>query len=76
MVPRKLASPLRVLVVDDFPDGRELVAEYLTFRGFDVHVAWPRVLKRDPAALEVPGLSVTPSRSAKARRRSAGQVAD
>ena len=49
MVPRKLASPLRVFVVDDFPDGCELVAEYLTFRGFDVHVAWPRVLKRGPA---------------------------
>jgi two-component system, cell cycle response regulator DivK len=25
-----------VLVVDDFPDGREMVAEYLTFRGFSV----------------------------------------
>jgi two-component system cell cycle response regulator DivK len=30
---------IRVLVVDDFPDGRELLAEYLTFRGFDVQVA-------------------------------------
>jgi len=28
-----------VLVVDDFVDGRELVAEYLTFRGFTVHSA-------------------------------------
>jgi len=28
-----------VLVVDDFQDGRELVAEYLTFRGFTVHAA-------------------------------------
>ena len=28
-----------VLVVDDFQDGRELVAEYLTFRGFTVHTA-------------------------------------
>jgi two-component system cell cycle response regulator DivK len=36
---RKTAAALSVLVVDDFPDGRELVAEYLTFRGFDVHVA-------------------------------------
>jgi len=26
----------RVLVVDDFPDGREMLAEYLRFRGFDV----------------------------------------
>jgi len=25
-----------VLVVDDFPDGREMVAEYLIFRGFSV----------------------------------------
>jgi len=25
-----------VLVVDDFPDGREMVAEYLAFRGFFV----------------------------------------
>jgi hypothetical protein len=24
----------RVLIVDDFPDGREVVAEYLAFRGF------------------------------------------
>jgi two-component system, cell cycle response regulator DivK len=28
-------SPL-VLVVDDYADGREMVAEYLTFRGFQV----------------------------------------
>ena len=28
-----------VLVVDDFPDGRELVAEYLTFKGFAVLIA-------------------------------------
>lgn len=25
-----------VLVVDDFPDGREMVSEYLAFRGFSV----------------------------------------
>jgi two-component system, cell cycle response regulator DivK len=38
--PEKTTPPsIRVLVVDDFADGRELVAEYLTFRGFDVHVA-------------------------------------
>jgi two-component system cell cycle response regulator DivK len=36
---RKISPPLSVLVVDDFRDGRELVAEYLTFRGFEVHVA-------------------------------------
>ena len=28
-----------VLIVDDFVDGRELLAEYLTFRGFPIHVA-------------------------------------
>ena len=28
-----------ILVVDDFQDGRELVAEYLAFRGFTVHTA-------------------------------------
>src|SRR6202011_5532116 len=33
------AQPLKVLVVDDFPDGRELLAEYLAFRGFVVHAA-------------------------------------
>ena len=30
---------IRVLVVDDCPDGREMVTEYLTFRGFAVTVA-------------------------------------
>src|SRR5437762_1697383 len=25
-----------VLIVDDSPDGREMLAEYLTFRGFEV----------------------------------------
>jgi two-component system cell cycle response regulator DivK len=34
------ASPRRtVLVVDDFSDGREMVAEYLQFRGFETHEA-------------------------------------
>lgn len=28
-----------VLVVDDFADGRELLVEYLTYRGFAVHAA-------------------------------------
>jgi len=28
-----------ILVVDDFPDGREVLAEYLQFRGFSVNVA-------------------------------------
>jgi len=29
----------RVLVVDNFPDGREMLVEYLRFRGFDAHGA-------------------------------------
>jgi CheY-like chemotaxis protein len=29
----------RILVVDDFVDGREMVAEYLVFRGFEVFEA-------------------------------------
>jgi two-component system, cell cycle response regulator DivK len=33
------ARTLTVLVVDDFTDGRELVAEFLSFRGFNVRVA-------------------------------------
>jgi len=32
-------QPISVLVVDDFPDGRDLLTEYLSFRGFDVHAA-------------------------------------
>jgi two-component system, cell cycle response regulator DivK len=31
-------SPL-ILVVDDYQDGREMYAEYLTYRGFRVHTA-------------------------------------
>jgi CheY-like chemotaxis protein len=31
--------PLRVLVVDDYQDGRDLLTEYLTFRGFAVDAA-------------------------------------
>jgi CheY-like chemotaxis protein len=34
-----MGAPISVLVVDDFPDGLDLVAEYLTFRHFAVHVA-------------------------------------
>jgi CheY-like chemotaxis protein len=37
--PNTAPPSIRVLVVDDFSDGRELVAEYLTFRGFCVDVA-------------------------------------
>jgi two-component system, cell cycle response regulator DivK len=32
-------STISVLVVDDYDDGRELVVEYLSFRGFVVHAA-------------------------------------
>jgi two-component system, cell cycle response regulator DivK len=39
MSQRTTPRTLRILVVDDFADGRELVAEYLNFRGFTVDVA-------------------------------------
>jgi CheY-like chemotaxis protein len=39
MSKRQQRRSLQILVVDDFPDGRELLAEYLTFRGFTVHIA-------------------------------------
>ena len=29
-------KPVNVLIVDDSPDGREMLAEYLAFRGFTV----------------------------------------
>jgi CheY-like chemotaxis protein len=38
-MPRLTPPTLSVLVVDDFSDGRELVAEYLAFRGFNVSEA-------------------------------------
>lgn len=34
-----MAKAPAILVVDDFPDGREMVAEYLTFKGFEVLTA-------------------------------------
>ena len=36
---QRLAPRLYVLVVDDSVDGRDMLAEYLTFRGFDVETA-------------------------------------
>lgn len=33
------AAPISVLIVDDFADGREMLAEYLILRGFIVHAA-------------------------------------
>jgi two-component system cell cycle response regulator DivK len=66
-----LPKPL-VLVVDDFPDGRELVSEYLAFPGFDVCVAgdgWaavelarnlrPRAILMDIAMPGMDGLDAT-----------------
>jgi two-component system cell cycle response regulator DivK len=44
-----------ILVVDDFPDGRDMLAEYLTFRGFEVETAdggleaFERTIARPPA---------------------------
>jgi two-component system cell cycle response regulator DivK len=56
-----------VLVVDDSPDGREMLTEYLIFRGFEVvavadgESALARVRDRHPALilmdLQMPGLS-------------------
>jgi CheY-like chemotaxis protein len=56
----------RILVVDDYRDGREMVAEYLTYHGFpikeaqggqeaiDLSVSWqPRVILMD---LQMPGM--------------------
>jgi two-component system cell cycle response regulator DivK len=37
--PSRTSPQVRVLVVDDFPDGLDMVAEYLTFRGFAVETA-------------------------------------
>ena len=56
-----------ILVVDDSPDGREMLTEYLTFRGFDVVAAvdgenaLAQIRTRHPAVvlmdLRMPGLS-------------------
>jgi len=55
-----------VLIVDDSPDGREMLAEYLTFRGFSVvaaptgEIAFELARKRPPALilmdLQMPGI--------------------
>jgi two-component system cell cycle response regulator DivK len=55
-----------VLIVDDSPDGREMLAEYLTFRGFEVmeavngEEALAQVRARHPAVvlmdLQMPGI--------------------
>ena len=39
MLEHDTSSRIRVLVVDDFADGRDLLQEYLALRGFAVHVA-------------------------------------
>ena len=56
-----------ILVVDDSPDGREMLTEYLTFRGFEVVAAvdganaLAQIQNRHPAVvlmdLRMPGLS-------------------
>jgi two-component system, cell cycle response regulator DivK len=68
---RLLAGPMTepkrsVLIVDDSPDGREMLAEYLTFRGFDVieattgEEALARARSHHPAVilmdLQMPGM--------------------
>ena len=59
-------APPYILVVDDHPDGREMLAEYLTFRGFEVtgvatgETALTQALERVPALilmdLQMPGI--------------------
>ena len=54
-----------VLVVDDFDDGREMVAEYLTFRGLRVVTATNgaeavAIVRHDPPALVLMDLSMSP----------------
>src|SRR5690242_2592824 len=39
MPPEPAPERLRVLVVEDYPDGRDLYAEYLAYAGYDVDVA-------------------------------------
>jgi two-component system cell cycle response regulator DivK len=61
-----MAPKPRVLVVDDYPDGREMVAEYLAYHGFpireardgqeaiDLAASWkPNVILMD---LQMPGM--------------------
>ena len=61
-----------MLVVDDFSDGREMVAEYLEFRGFETHEAAsgaeaiekaiavrPRVILMDLAMTNIDGWEAT-----------------
>ena len=45
-----------VLVVDDFPDGREMLSEYLSFRGFDVSEARDGQEAIDRIAAAKPGI--------------------
>lgn len=68
----KAARRHSVLVVDDFSDGREMVAEYLQFLGFDTHEAAngfeaiekaiavrPRVILMDLAMTNMDGWEAT-----------------
>jgi len=54
-----------VLIVDDFEDGREMLAEYLTFRGLRVVTATNgaealAIVRRDPPAIVLMDLSMSP----------------
>jgi two-component system cell cycle response regulator DivK len=68
----KTARGDTILVVDDFPDGREMVVEYLQFRGFVTHEATsgleaieraislrPRVILMDLAMTNMDGWEAT-----------------
>ena len=67
-----MRTPPRVLVVDDYDDAREMYAEFLTFKGFDVAQArngiaalalatslLPEVLVLDLSLPDINGIEVT-----------------
>jgi two-component system cell cycle response regulator DivK len=45
-----------ILVVDDVPDGREMLAEYLSFRGFEVVTASDGAEAIDVATARIPAV--------------------
>jgi CheY-like chemotaxis protein len=52
------ANKCRILVVDDFRDGREMLTEYLTHFGFEVHAAQTAAEALDQIASFAPDLVV------------------
>jgi CheY-like chemotaxis protein len=67
-----MRSPDPILVVDDHPDGRDMLVEYLEFKGFNVHEAangaaaillastlQPRVILLDLAMRDLDGFETT-----------------